>query len=72
MVRQACYLPNVEASRGGPLIGLTGITGLFLAAGHTCWGIQNSTGTAKVLSEFVFEGKAKSANIESLDPRKFL
>lgn len=67
---QACYLPNVEA-RGGPLIGQTGIKGLLLASGHTCWGICNSAATGKLMSEFVFDGKAKSANIGSLDPRRF-
>lgn len=71
-VRQACYLPNVEAASGGPLIGKTGVKGLLLAAGHTCWGIQNGPGTGKLISEFVFDGKAKSANISSLDPRKVL
>lgn len=71
-VRQACYLPNVEASSGGPLIGQTGVKGLLLAAGHTCWGIQNGPGTGKLISEFVFDGKAKSANIGSLDPRRVL
>lgn len=69
--RQACYLPNVS-SGGGPLVGLTGVNGLYLAAGHTCWGIQNAPGTGKVISEFVFEGKATSAKIGSLDPRTFL
>ena len=68
---QACYLPNVSAG-GGPLIGHTGIKGLYLAAGHTCWGIQNAPGTGKLISEFVFDGKAISANIGSLDPRNFL
>ena len=68
--RQACYLPNVNASgSGGPLIGLTGVKGLIMAAGHTCWGIQNGPGTGKLVSEFVFDGKAKSANIMGLDPR---
>ncbi|KAL8871336.1 MAG: hypothetical protein Q9174_002809 [Haloplaca sp. 1 TL-2023] len=70
--RQACYLPNVEAASGGPLIGQTGVKGLLLAAGHTCWGIQNGPGTGKLISEFVFDGKARSANIASLDPRKVL
>lgn len=69
--RQACYLPLVS-NGGGPLIGHTGIRGLFLASGHTCWGIQNSCATGKLISEFVFEGEAKSANISSLDPRKVL
>ncbi|KAL4898613.1 fad NAD binding oxidoreductase, partial [Aspergillus ambiguus] len=70
--RQACYLPNVSAVRGGPLVGHTGTTGLYLAAGHTCWGIQNAPGTGKLISEFVFDGQAKSAKIGSLDPRNYL
>lgn len=70
--RQACYLPNVE-SGGGPLIGKTSHRGLYMAAGHTCWGIQNGPATGKVISELVFEGEARSAKIEggSLDPLKF-
>ncbi|ODH45373.1 hypothetical protein ACO22_00097 [Paracoccidioides brasiliensis] len=72
IARQACYLPNVEGTRGGPLIGHTGIKGLFMATGHTCWGIQNAPGTGKLMSELVFEGEAKSASIGALDPRKFL
>ncbi len=71
-VRQACYLPNVEAASGGPLIGETGVKGLLIAAGHTCWGIQNGPATGKLISEFVFDGEAKSAKISSLDPRKVL
>lgn len=71
VARQACYLPNVSTG-GGPLIGHTGIKGLYLAAGHTCWGIQNAPGTGKLISEFVFDGKALSAKIGTLDPRNYL
>jgi glycine/D-amino acid oxidase-like deaminating enzyme len=68
--RQACYLPNVASGgSSGPLIGLTGTKGLVLAAGHTCWGIQNGPATGKLVSEFVFEGKAGSAKVGGLDPR---
>ncbi|KAK5122821.1 hypothetical protein LTR85_003736 [Meristemomyces frigidus] len=71
--KQACYLPNVNASgSGGPLIGHTGVKGLILASGHTCWGIQNGPGTGKLVSEFVFDGEAKSAKIKGLDPRMVL
>ena len=70
--RQACYLPNVTAGTGGPLVGLTGVKGLVMAAGHTCWGIQNGPGTGKLVSEFVFEGEAKSAKVKALDPRLVL
>jgi glycine/D-amino acid oxidase-like deaminating enzyme len=45
--------------------------GLLVAAGHTCWGIQNGPGTGKLMSEFVFDGAATSADVEQLDPRKF-
>ncbi len=69
--RQACYLPQVSGG-AGPLIGPTGAKGLWLASGHTCWGIQNAPGTACLIAEMVWEGKAKSANIASLDPRNFL
>lgn len=72
--RQACYLPNVSANAGvqGPLVGLTKTKGLVLAAGHTCWGIQNGPGTGKLVSEFVFEGGAGSAKVGGLDPRRCL
>jgi glycine/D-amino acid oxidase-like deaminating enzyme len=71
LVKQACYLPSVSGANG-PLIGPTGIKGVYLAAGHTCWGIQNSCATGKLMSEFLFDGKAISANVASLDPRKVL
>ena len=71
LTKQACYLPQVE-SGGGPLIGRTNKKGLWLAAGHTCWGIQNGPGSGKLMSEFVMDGKAGSANVASLDPRRVL
>ncbi|KAF2128835.1 FAD dependent oxidoreductase [Dothidotthia symphoricarpi CBS 119687] len=68
--RQACYLPNVRGGKG-PLIGLTSVKGLLMGAGHTCWGIQNAPATGKCLEELVWEGKVKSAEVASLDPRRF-
>ncbi|KAI1275559.1 FAD dependent oxidoreductase [Xylaria sp. FL0933] len=64
LARQACYLPQ-----GGPYIGQVGSTkGLIVAAGHTCWGIQNAPGTGKLVSEIVFDGTAKSARLGGCDP----
>ncbi|KAI1811038.1 FAD dependent oxidoreductase [Poronia punctata] len=64
LAKQACYLPQ-----GGPYIGQVGKTeGLIVAAGHTCWGIQNAPGTGKLVSEIVFDGKAKSARLGGCDP----
>ncbi|RYP20621.1 hypothetical protein DL765_002692 [Monosporascus sp. GIB2] len=66
--KQACYLPQHE---GGPLVGATSVAGLWVASGHTCWGIQNGPGTGKLVSEFIFDGAACSADVSELDPRKF-
>ena len=71
-MRQACYLPSVDDTMGGPLIGETGVRGLLMAAGHTCWGIQNGPATGKLMAEFVFDGRARSADVTSLDPRRVL
>ena len=71
LVRQACYLPIVSTG-GGPLVGPTESKGVWIATGHTCWGIQNGPATGKLMSEFIFDGKAKSANVNGLDPRRVL
>ncbi|AMD21670.1 HFL186Cp [Eremothecium sinecaudum] len=67
--RQACYLPvlNVPTS-SGPLIGETNVEGLYVASGHSCWGINNAPATGKIMSELLLEGEVKSADISSLDP----
>jgi glycine/D-amino acid oxidase-like deaminating enzyme len=69
VARQACYLPKIIG--GHPMIGETSTKGLLIASGHTCWGIQNAPGTAQCLAELVWEGKVKSANISSLDPKNY-
>lgn len=70
MVKQACYLPLVDSRSGeGPLLGPTRTRNLFLAAGHSCWGISNAPATGKAISELIFDGKATCADITSFDPR---
>ncbi|CAR27011.1 ZYRO0C06754p [Zygosaccharomyces rouxii] len=67
--RQACYLPvlNVPTS-SGPLVGETNVDGLYVASGHSCWGINNAPGTGKVMAELLLDGEAHSADISALDP----
>ncbi|KUI52551.1 hypothetical protein VP1G_10479 [Cytospora mali] len=68
LARQACYLPQ-----GGPFIGrVPGHEGVLVAAGHTCWGIQNAPGTGKLVSEILLDGEARSARLGSCDPSRFL
>ncbi|PGH04971.1 hypothetical protein AJ79_06928 [Helicocarpus griseus UAMH5409] len=77
VAKQACYKPQIrkheEAEEVGPTVGPVGdIQGLWLATGHDEWGIQNAPGTGLVMSEMIFEGRARSADCESLDPKHFL
>ncbi|KAF7329951.1 DAO domain-containing protein [Mycena kentingensis (nom. inval.)] len=70
--RQACFLP-VSSVGGGPIIGeVEKGSGLFVATGHTCWGISNAPGTAKAISELVLGGSVRCANLKNLHPSKFL
>ncbi|EDO18891.1 hypothetical protein Kpol_1023p60 [Vanderwaltozyma polyspora DSM 70294] len=72
LVRQACYLPVLNVSTSsGPLIGETNVKNLFIASGHSCWGINNAPVTGKVLSEIILDGEAKCVDISSLDPTAY-
>ncbi|KAI1435930.1 FAD dependent oxidoreductase [Xylaria sp. CBS 124048] len=73
IAKQACYMPqHIRAGKeGSPLVGGTAVEGLWVAAGHTCWGIQNGPATGLLMSEFILEGRAKSADIDELDPKAF-
>ncbi|KAJ7905154.1 FAD dependent oxidoreductase [Mycena leptocephala] len=63
-VRQACFLPVSSVQKIAK--------GLFVATGHTCWGISNAPGTARAMAELVMEGKIKCADLKKLHPSKFL
>jgi glycine/D-amino acid oxidase-like deaminating enzyme len=70
--RQACYLPQHIrfGEQRGPLIGPTSVPGLWVAAGHTCWGIQNGPGTGYLMAGMLFGDEVDEA-VGKLDPRKF-
>ncbi|KAK3359317.1 FAD dependent oxidoreductase [Lasiosphaeria hispida] len=71
--KQACYMPRHMrfGEERGPLIGQTSVPGIWIAAGHTCWGVQNAPGTGCLMAELLYDGVAKSADIDKLDPKKF-
>lgn len=71
--RRACYLPTMDAEAGtGPLVGPTGLEGLLLATGHSCWGVLNAPATGLVISEFALDGEVSCAEVRNLDPRGVL
>ncbi|KAK8111182.1 FAD dependent oxidoreductase [Apiospora kogelbergensis] len=73
LAKQSCYIPRHMrfGEEQSPLVGGTSVAGLWIAAGHTCWGIQNGPATGKLMSEYIFDGAPKSANIDELDPRQY-
>ncbi|PHH70713.1 hypothetical protein CDD80_5783 [Ophiocordyceps camponoti-rufipedis] len=71
--KQACYLPRHMrfGQESSPLLGRTSVPGVWVAAGHTCWGIQNGPATGKLMAEMLLDGAAVSADVDKLDPGKF-
>lgn len=71
--RQACFLPVVRTG-GGPIIGEAEniAKGLYIATGHTCWGICNAPGTAKLIAELIMGRKGRLRNLTKLVPSRFL
>jgi glycine/D-amino acid oxidase-like deaminating enzyme len=69
--RQACYIPRHIrfGEQRSPLVGPALIPGLWVASGHTAWGIQNGPATGLLMAEYILEGEAKSADASKLDPR---
>lgn len=63
----ACYLPIPD--RGRPIIGaVSGMEGVYVGGGLSCWGITQGPGTGLVLAEMILEGRAKTADISKLAP----
>lgn len=68
--RQSCYLPL--SPDGNPVVGaVEEVGGLFVAAGHGCWGILNSPATGKAVAEMVVHGESTSIDATAFSPARF-
>ncbi|CAH1759457.1 5695_t:CDS:2 [Entrophospora sp. SA101] len=66
---QCCYMPITDDDK--PLIGkIPWLDGVYIATGHSVWGILNSSGTGKVIAEMILEGQAKFADVRALAPMR--
>ncbi|RHZ47629.1 hypothetical protein Glove_575g14 [Diversispora epigaea] len=66
---QCCYMPISDDDK--PLIGkVPWLDGVYLATGHSVWGILNSSGTGKVIAEMILEGQTKFADVRGLAPMR--
>ena len=62
LVAQACYRPIIHD--GLPLIGaVPGISGAYIATGHSVWGMLNGPATAEAMAELIIEGATDTVDI---------
>jgi hypothetical protein len=67
VAEQACYLPLTPD--GLPAIGaVPGVAGLYVGAGHGCWGILCGPVTGRALAELVAGGEAACVSLRAFDP----
>ncbi|KAI8583794.1 hypothetical protein K450DRAFT_182534 [Umbelopsis ramanniana AG] len=68
---QACYLPT--SKDGLPLIGEhPNSRGVYIATGHSCWGILNAPVTGLMLAELIDDGQitsVDSATVAAVNPK---
>ncbi len=69
VARQACYRPVTQD--GLPLIGkVPHSEGVYVAAGHSVWGILNAPATAEAMAELIVDGVAHNTDLTPFDPRR--
>ena len=65
----ACYRPMTRD--GLPLIGaVPGARGVYVATGHSVWGILNAPATAEAIAELILDGAAREIDLAPFDPAR--
>jgi glycine/D-amino acid oxidase-like deaminating enzyme len=67
IARQACFRPI--SSDGLPVIGrVPGVSGAYVATGHSVWGILNAPATGEAMAELITDGSAHTVDLAPFDP----
>jgi glycine/D-amino acid oxidase-like deaminating enzyme len=62
VARQACFRPVTED--GLPLIGrVPGMDGVYVATGHSVWGMLNAPATGEAMTELILDGAARHVDL---------
>jgi glycine/D-amino acid oxidase-like deaminating enzyme len=71
VIQQACYLPTTDD--GLPIMGqLDGKENVYVAAGHSCWGILLGPATGECMASLVATGKSTNAiNLAPFRPQRY-
>jgi glycine/D-amino acid oxidase-like deaminating enzyme len=69
VARQACYRPITRD--GLPLIGpIAEVEGVYIATGHSVWGILDAPATGEAMAELIIDGAARSVDLSAFDPAR--
>src|SRR5262249_55015908 len=69
LARQACYRPVTR--HGLPLIGaVPGLANVYVATGHSVWGILNAPATGEAMAELMLDGAAHTIDLSRFDPAR--
>ena len=68
---QCCFLPCTDD--GLPLIGAVPGVGesVYIATGHSCWGILNGPATGLGMAELIVDGTATSVDLSAFKPARY-
>ena len=67
LAAQACFRPVTQD--GLPLIGeIPGVSGAYVATGHSVWGILNAPATGEAMAELILDGGTRTVEIDAFDP----
>jgi glycine/D-amino acid oxidase-like deaminating enzyme len=67
VARQACFRPVTED--GLPLIGrVPGVDGVYVATGHSVWGMLNAPATGEAMAELILDGVSSNVDLAPFDP----
>ena len=69
VARQACFRPVTQD--GLPLIGrVPALKGVYVATGHSVWGILNAPATGEAVTEVLLDGAARNVDLAAFDPAR--
>src|SRR5262245_13193071 len=69
VARQACFRPVTQD--GLPLIGpAPGLKDVYVATGHSVWGILNAPATGEALADMLLDGAARKVDLSPFDPAR--
>ena len=67
VARQACFRPVTED--GLPLIGeVPGADGVYVATGHSVWGMLNAPATGEAMAELILDGRTQHVDLAAFTP----